>query len=128
MIVHLRKHKVHQREQHSPKAKAPRQVSFFYVYGGRPGALTGSAMPADRQTHPSQKGWVHLTGGFTRTPTSPRDRTSPPKDYLTHPKPNTKTRHETETNKQERTKTIKNEARNTQSKTQLIQTTVQCTN
>ena len=75
---------------------------MFEVDGQAPRRV--SAMPADRQSRPSPKGWVHPNGGLTRTPTSPGDRTPPPlKNYLTHPKPNT-----TQTNKQTKTDTDQN--------------------
>ena len=69
-----------------------RQVSFLCLrWTARPPRRV-SAMPADRQSHPSPEGWVHPNGGLTRTPTSPGDRTPPPlKTLLDPPKPNTKT-------------------------------------
>ena len=44
-------------------------------------------MPADLKPHPPPKGWVHLNGGTTMSPTTQGNRTQPPPKNYPYPNP-----------------------------------------
>ena len=80
MIVFQPEHKVHQWQHHSPRAKSPRQVSFFMFWANEQPHSRVSAMALRHKRRAmSQEGEGSTTKQRgTKSPTSPRDRTSPP--------------------------------------------------
>ena len=80
MIVFQPEHKVHQWQHQSPRAKSPRQDSFFMFWANEQPHSRVSAMALRHKRRAmSQEGEGSTTKRRgTKSPTSPRDRTSPP--------------------------------------------------